>query len=49
MNAGKFFSGRFQVPLEISRSLDDGKIEQLAAERDYEELNFYILDAMLRK
>ena len=34
--------------LEISRSLDDSKIEQLTAERDYEELNYYILDAMLK-
>ena len=34
--------------LEISRSLDDAKIEQLTAERDYEELNFYILNAMLK-
>ena len=35
--------------LEISRSLDDAKIEQLTAERDYEELNYYILNAMLAK
>ncbi|OQA85258.1 MAG: Xylose isomerase [Lentisphaerae bacterium ADurb.Bin242] len=34
--------------LEISRSLDDSKINQLVAERDYEELNFYILNAMLK-
>jgi len=34
--------------LEISRSLDDAKIAQLTAERDYEELNWYILNAMLR-
>ena len=34
--------------LEISRSLDDAMIEKLTAERDYEELNWYILDAMLR-
>ncbi len=34
--------------LEISRSLDDSKIAQLVAERDYEELNFYILNAMLK-
>ena len=34
--------------LEISRSLDDAKIEQLQAERDYEELNYYIIDAMLK-
>ena len=34
--------------LEISRSLDDAKIEQLRAGRDYEELNYYIVDAMLK-
>ncbi|MGI5832799.1 MAG: TIM barrel protein [Thermoguttaceae bacterium] len=34
--------------LEISRSLDDAKIEQLRTERDYEELNYYIVDAMLK-
>ena len=34
--------------LEISRSLDDAKIEQLRAERDYEELNYYLVDAMLK-
>lgn len=34
--------------LEISRSLDDAKIAQLQAERDYEELNYYIVDAMLK-
>jgi len=34
--------------LEISRSLDDAKIAELQAERDYEELNWYILDAMLK-
>lgn len=34
--------------LEISRSLDDAMIEKLTAERDYEELNWYILNAMLR-
>ncbi len=34
--------------LEISRSLDDAKIEQLQADRDYEELNYYIVDAMLK-
>ena len=38
----------FMRLLEISRSLDDSKIEQLTAERDYEELNYYILDAMLK-
>ncbi len=34
--------------LEISRSLDDSQIDQLIADRDYEELNFYILNAMLK-
>ena len=34
--------------LEISRSLDDAKIAELQASRDYEELNWYILDAMLK-
>ena len=34
--------------LEISRSLDDAKIAELQAARDYEELNWYILDAMLK-
>ncbi|MBR5627296.1 MAG: TIM barrel protein [Thermoguttaceae bacterium] len=34
--------------LEISRSLDDDKINQLKADRDYEELNYYIIDAMLK-
>ena len=34
--------------LEISRSLDDSMIEKLTADRDYEELNFYILNAMLK-
>ena len=34
--------------LEISRSLDDAQIAQLVAERDYEELNWYILNAMLK-
>ena len=34
--------------LDISRSLDDSQIDQLIAERDYEELNFYILNAMLK-
>ena len=34
--------------LEISRSLYDDMIAQLVAERDYEELNWYILDAMLK-
>ena len=34
--------------LEISRSLDDKLMDQLIAERDYEELNYYIVNAMLR-
>ncbi len=34
--------------LEISRSMDDSMIEKLVAERDYEELNYYILNAMLK-
>ena len=34
--------------LEISRSLDDSQIDQLVAERDYEELNYYILNAILK-
>ena len=34
--------------LEISRSLDDKLMDQLVAERDYEELNYYIVNAMLR-
>ncbi len=34
--------------LEISRSLDDAQIDQLIADRDYEELNYYILNAMLK-
>ncbi len=34
--------------LEISRSLDDSKMDQLVAARDYEELNYYILNAMLK-
>jgi len=32
--------------LEISRSLDDAKIERLKAERDYEELEAYIINAL---
>ena len=38
----------FMRLLEISRSLNDDMIAQLVAERDYEELNWYILDAMLK-
>ena len=34
--------------LEISRSFDDAEIARLQAERDYEELNYYILNAMLK-
>ena len=34
--------------LEISRSLDDSVIDGLIADRDYEELNYYILNAMLK-
>ncbi len=35
--------------LEISRSFDDAVIAGMVAEQDYEELNYYILDAMLKK
>ena len=35
--------------LEISRAYDDAKIAAMIGERDYEELNYYILDAMLAK
>ena len=35
--------------LEISRSFDDAKIAKMIGSRDYEELNYYILDAMLAK
>jgi xylose isomerase len=38
----------FMKLLEISRSLDDKVMDQMIAERDYEELNWYILDAMLK-
>ena len=34
--------------LEISRGLDDAKIEQLRCERDYEELDMYIMQSLLR-
>ncbi|MBQ9788685.1 MAG: TIM barrel protein [Lentisphaeria bacterium] len=34
--------------LEISRSLDDDTMNAMIAERDYEELNYYILNAMLK-
>ena len=34
--------------LEISRSMDDSIIDGLIADRDYEELNYYILNAMLK-
>ena len=33
--------------LAISRSLDNSKIEQLRAERDYEELEMYIVNSLL--
>jgi len=33
--------------LEISRSLDDGKIKQLVSTRDYEELDRYILKSLI--
>ncbi|MDD5599242.1 MAG: TIM barrel protein [Victivallaceae bacterium] len=35
--------------LAVSRSLDEAKIEQLRAERDYEELEMYIIGALLNK
>ena len=34
--------------LEISRSLDDAKIAEMVGSRDYEELNWYIIDAMMK-
>ena len=34
--------------LELSRSLDDKVMDQMIAERDYEELNYYVLNAMLK-
>ena len=34
--------------LEISRSLDDAKIAEMIGSRDYEELNWYILDSILK-
>ncbi len=33
--------------LEISRSLDDSKIEDMIAQRDYEELDLYIMESLL--
>jgi xylose isomerase len=33
--------------LELSRSLDDNAVEQLIRERDYEELDLYIMNALL--
>ena len=33
--------------LAISRSLDNAKIAQLRAERDYEELEMYIINSLL--
>jgi hypothetical protein len=38
----------FMKLLEISRSLDDKVMDQMIAERDYEELNYYVLNAMLK-
>jgi xylose isomerase len=35
--------------LEVSRSLDEAKIKQLRAERDYEELEMYIVNSLLNK
>ena len=34
--------------LEISRSLDDAKMAELIKARDYEELNWFILDNILK-
>ncbi|MFA6928918.1 MAG: TIM barrel protein [Lentisphaeria bacterium] len=34
--------------LEVSRSLDDAAIATMVKERDYEELNWYIIDKMLK-
>ena len=48
MTADEYIRKIFLKLLEISRSLDDAKIEQLTAERDYEELNYYILNAILK-
>ena len=33
--------------LEVSRSLDDSKIKAIVAERDYEELDLYIIESLL--
>ncbi len=38
----------FMKLLTISRSLDTAKIEQLRAERDYEELEMYIINSLLK-
>ncbi|MCP3966735.1 MAG: TIM barrel protein [Lentisphaerae bacterium] len=38
----------FMRLLKISRSLDNSKIEQLRAERDYEELEMYIIESLLK-
>jgi xylose isomerase len=35
--------------VELARSLDEGKVEQLIAERDYEELDLLILDHLMGK
>ena len=32
----------------VERIVDDSTMDQLIAERDYEELNYYILNAMLK-
>ena len=37
-----------QKPAVTSLIIGVRKIEQLQAERDYEELNYYIVDAMLK-
>ncbi|MFA6723653.1 MAG: TIM barrel protein [Lentisphaeria bacterium] len=38
----------FLILLEISRSLNEDMIAQMQADCDYEELNWYIIDAMLK-
>ena len=48
--AGKHLSNSkaiFLKLLEISRSLDQTKIEQFIAERDYEELDLYMMQSIL--
>ena len=39
----------FMKLLEISRSIDESFIEKCKAERDYEELDLYIMNALLGK